>query len=90
MRLNIGLVQVRKQTEISRSDRKFPGMMVNMSFVILLTKSELEREFTVFTVRIRNGLNKFSDLLLLLKSRGLPLGAKARLYSACERSVLLL
>ena len=38
---------------------------------------------------MRSGWYKFRDLLLLLPSRGLPLGAKGRLYSACVLSVML-
>ena len=32
---------------------------------------------------------KFRDLLSLLTTRGLPLGAKCRLYSACAYIVIL-
>ena len=39
--------------------------------------------------RIRRGWCKFRYLVPLLTSRGLPLGAKSRLYSVCVRSVML-
>ena len=39
--------------------------------------------------RIRSGWCKLKDLVLLLASRYLALGAKGRLYSACVRSVML-
>ena len=40
--------------------------------------------------RIRSGWSKFRDLVPLLASKGLALGAKGRLYSACVLSVILL
>ena len=39
--------------------------------------------------RIKTGWHKFRDLMLLLASRGLPLGAKDRLYSGCIRRGML-
>ena len=39
--------------------------------------------------RTRSGYCKFRDSLPLVASRGLPLGAKGRLYSACVHSVML-
>ena len=39
--------------------------------------------------RIRNGSCKFRDLLLpLLTSRSVPIGAKRKLYSVCELSLI--
>ena len=40
-------------------------------------------------IRIKSGQNKFRDFVLLLASRGLPLGAKGRLYSGCVGRVML-
>ena len=39
--------------------------------------------------RIRSGRSKFRDLVPLLASKGLPLGAKDRLYSAYVPSIML-
>ena len=39
--------------------------------------------------KIRSGWCKFRDLVPLLASTSLPLGAKDRLYSACAHSVML-
>ena len=39
--------------------------------------------------RIRSGLIRFRDLVLLLGSRGLPRGAKGRLHSACALNIML-
>ena len=39
--------------------------------------------------KTRNGWIKFRDLLPLLATRGLPLGAKCRLYSGCVHIVML-
>ena len=39
--------------------------------------------------KIRSGWCKFRDLVPLLASTSLPLGAKDRLYSACVHSVML-
>ena len=38
---------------------------------------------------ISSGWFKFKDLVSMLASRGLSLGAKGRLYSACVRSLVL-
>ena len=40
-------------------------------------------------VRIRNGCSKFWDLIPLLTSRGLPVGAKGRLYSTFVSRAML-
>ena len=45
--------------------------------------------FNSVITRIRNEWCKFRDLVTLLATRGLPLGEKGRLYSACARSVML-
>ena len=53
------------------------------------TQEEIGGAFDSVITRIKNGWCKFRDLVLLLASRGLPLGAKGRLYFARVCSVML-
>ena len=60
-------------------------------FVILVTQKEPGgTAFDTVITRIRGGRCKFRDLVPLLSSRALPLGAKVRLYSAFVRRVCYL
>ena len=51
-------------------------LKLQKSFVITVKQKELVGANENVLARIRNKWSKFNDLLLLLTSRGLPIGAK--------------
>ena len=51
-------------------------LKLQKSFVITVKQKELVGANENVLARIRNKRSKFNDLLLLLTSRGLPIGAK--------------
>lgn len=56
-----------------------------------MAQRKLEGAVTSVLVRARNGCSKFvfGKFISFLTSRGVPLGAKGRLYSECVCSVVL-
>ena len=71
-----------------------PGIELNSQFLETMKKFYLDGAIVArggatdsVITKIRSGWYKLTDLVPLFASRGLPLEAKGRLYSACVRTL---